>query len=73
MSGMRAISTTSRCKLLSSPSPPSLQGKEPEEIHAILRETLASFLPGRAKDLPAPLYYRILPMYKVNVYSGISL
>jgi len=33
-----------------------LQGKAPKEIHAILRETLACFLPGRAKDLSAPLY-----------------
>jgi len=33
-----------------------LQGKEPKEIHTILTETLASFLPGRAKDLSAPLY-----------------
>jgi hypothetical protein len=33
-----------------------LQGKVPKEIHAILKETLACFLPGRAKDLPAPLY-----------------
>jgi len=33
-----------------------LQGKVPKEIHAILRETLACFLPGRAKDLSAPLY-----------------
>jgi len=32
-----------------------LQGKAPEEIHAILAETLACFLPGRAKDLSAPL------------------
>jgi len=32
-----------------------LQGKAPKEIHAILPETLASFLPGRAKDLSAPL------------------
>jgi len=31
-----------------------LQGKAPKEIHAILRETLACFLPGRAKDLSAP-------------------
>ena len=31
------------------------QGKAPKEIHAILTETLASFLPGRAKDLSAPL------------------
>jgi len=34
-----------------------LQGKALEEIHAILTETLACFLTGRAKDLSAPLYY----------------
>jgi len=28
-----------------------LQGKAPKEIHAILTETLACFLPGRAKGL----------------------
>jgi len=33
-----------------------LRGKAPKEIRAILTETLASFLPGRAKDLTAPLY-----------------
>ena len=33
-----------------------LQGKAPKEIHAILTETLACFLPGQAKDLSAPLY-----------------
>ena len=33
-----------------------LQGKAPKEIHAILTETLAFFLPSRAKDLSAPLY-----------------
>jgi len=32
-----------------------LQGKGPKEIHTILTETLACFLPGRAKDLLAPL------------------
>ena len=32
-----------------------LKGKGPKEIHAILTETLACFLPGRAKDLSAPL------------------
>ena len=32
-----------------------LQGKAPKEIHAILKETLACFVPGRAKDLSAPL------------------
>ena len=34
---------------------PFSQGKAPKEIHAILTETLACFLPGRAKDLSAPL------------------
>ena len=33
-----------------------LQGKAPKEIQAILTEALGCFLPGRAKDLPAPLY-----------------
>ena len=37
-----------------------LQGKAPKEIHAILTETLAFFLPGRAKDLSASLYCYIL-------------
>jgi len=32
-----------------------LQGKVPKEIHAILTETLACFLPGHAKDLSSPL------------------
>ena len=32
-----------------------LQGKTPNEIHVILTETLACFLPGPAKDLSAPL------------------
>ena len=36
-----------------------LQGKTPKEIHDILTETLACFLPGRAKDLTAPLYKNI--------------
>ena len=33
-----------------------LQGKAQKEIHAILTETLACFVPGRAKDLSAQLY-----------------
>ena len=37
-----------------------LQGKAPKEIHAILRETLACFLPGRAKDLTASLFYMVM-------------
>ena len=36
-----------------------LQGKALKEIHAILTETVAFFLPGRAKDLSAPLYVLI--------------
>jgi len=54
MSGTRAISTTSRRELSSCFF--VLQGKAPKEIHAILTETLACFLPGQAKDLSAPLY-----------------
>ena len=52
MSGTRAISTKSRRELSSSFF--FLQGKAPKGIHAILTETLACFLPGRAKDLSAP-------------------
>ena len=43
-----------------------LQGKEPKEIHAILTETLACFLPGRAKDLSAPLYKMFVQMSEIN-------
>jgi len=38
------------------PPPFTLQGKAPKEVRAILTETLVCFLPGRAKDLPAPVY-----------------
>jgi len=37
-------------------SPPPMQGVAPKEIHAILTEILACLVPGRAKDLSAPLY-----------------
>ena len=47
MSGTRVISATSRREL----SFFFLQGKAPKEICSILTETLACFLPGRAKDL----------------------
>jgi len=40
-----------------------LQGKAPKEIHAILTATLACFLPGRAKDLSAHLYYLDIPRF----------
>jgi len=39
--------------------PHPLQDKAPKEIHAILTETLACVLPGRAKDLSVPLYNRL--------------
>ena len=53
--GTRAISKKNRdasCRQVSF----LLQDKAPKKIHAILTETLACFLPGRAKDLSAPLY-----------------
>ena len=65
MAGTRAISTTPR-RELSSSSPPPLQGMAPKEIHAILTETLACFLPGRAKDLSAPLYKHKLLCHSNN-------
>ena len=34
-------------------SPPPLQGKAPKEIHAILTETLACFLPGNSLSFVA--------------------
>ena len=34
-----------------------LPGKAPKEIHPILAETLVCFLPEKAQDLSAPLYY----------------
>ena len=34
----------------------TLQRKAPKKIHAVLTETLACFLPGRAKDLSATLW-----------------
>ena len=54
MSGAIAISTTLRRAMSSGVF--FLQGKAPKEIEAVLTETLACFLPGRVKDLLAPLY-----------------
>jgi len=51
------ISTTLRHELSSSFF--FLQGKALKKIHATLTETLACVLPGRAKDLSAPLYRRL--------------
>jgi len=52
-----------------------LQGKAPKEIHAILTETIACFLPGRAKDLSAPLYvhtYKLLGFQKQKLRDQIQ-
>jgi len=46
-----------------------LQGKEPKEIQAILTETFACFLPGRAKDLSAPLY-KNYKLFNINRVTG---
>ena len=43
-----------------------LQGKAPKEIHAILTEILACVLPGRAKDLSAPLYSAYFGLYPLH-------
>jgi len=52
---------------------PPLQGKTPEEIHAILIERLASFRPGRAKDLSASLYIELHVSIYVRSSSGLQL
>ena len=50
-----------------------LQGKAPKEIHAILTETLTSFLPGRDKELSVPLYCRCLKASPSCTYSGFKV
>jgi len=51
-----------------------LQGKAPKKIHAFLTETLACFLPCRAKDLSVLLYkrFRLLgsDTFHAVVYRG---
>ena len=46
-----------------------LQGKAPKEIHTILTETLARFLPGQAKDLSALLYNVTLRHVRVTIVA----
>jgi len=48
-----------------------LQGKAPKEIHAILSETLACFLPGRAKDLSAPQEIKV-ELEKVQIFGWLK-
>jgi len=52
--GARDFNNIETQAVIKSP-PPHMQGKAPQEIYAILTETLACFLPGRSKDLSAPL------------------
>ena len=49
-----------------------LQGKAPKKIHTIITETLACFLPGRAKDLEHPCSY-VVYTTKRNFISYGSL
>ena len=49
-----------------------LQGKAPKEIHAILTETLACFLPGQVKDFSASLYI-LGTLYAVTVQRAYAL
>jgi len=54
-----------------------MKGKALKEIYAILTETLACFLPGRAKDLSAPLYisfirYVVILASPVNYISSLG-
>ena len=64
MSGTRAISATSRRELSSIIF--FLQDKALKEIHDILTETLACFLPGRVKDLSASLLVSISLMENLH-------
>ena len=49
----------------------SMQSKAPKEIHAILKEALACFLPGRAKDLSAPLYSLHFKCHDIPAFHDI--
>ena len=44
----------------------------PKEIHAILTETVACFLPGRAKDLSASLYVVQVLLYFLSVCNLVG-
>jgi len=50
-----------------------LQGKVLKEIQNILTETLACFLPGRAKDLSAPRYMYETELRKIAGYVIIQI
>ena len=48
-----------------------VQSKAPKEIHIILAETLACFLPGRAKGLLAPLYSLHFKCHDIPTFHDI--
>ena len=50
-----------------------LQGKAPKEIHAILTETLAYFLPGRANDLSARLYIDLVSIRRTLHFTPLDV
>jgi len=50
-----------------------LQGKARKEIHVILTEILAFFLPGRAKNLSAPLYVFVAVIFSLCYLLGLCL
>jgi len=47
----------------------SLQGKAPKEIHVILTEIFACFLPGWAKDLSTPLKESAIMTVRVHCWQ----
>jgi len=66
MTGTHAISTTSRRELSLSSPPPARQGAEGNSSH--FDRNITCFLPGRAKDLSAPLYIHARNLkYSVHV------
>ena len=50
-----------------------LHSKAPKEIHAIVTETLACFLPGRAKDLSAHMFNSLSCIMNSGHHAGCSL
>ena len=47
-----------------------VQGRALKEIHTIFTEALTCFLPGRAKDLSAPLYSTVLWLLELHIRQG---
>jgi len=71
MSGTSAISTTMRRELSSSSFIPARQGAEGNPRHS--DRNISLFLPGRAKELSAPLYFSALFLKSSLFLPHISL